>query len=66
MYGAANWTLRKRDKKYLQSLEMWCWRRKEKIIWTDRVKHEVLHNANEEWIQYKETNVGYLDWSQLA
>jgi hypothetical protein len=28
---------------------MWCWRRMEKIIWTDRVRNEqVLHRAKEE------------------
>jgi hypothetical protein len=29
---------------------MWCWRRMEKISWTDRVRNEkVLHRVNEEW-----------------
>jgi hypothetical protein len=28
------------DQKYLESLEMWCWRRMEKISWTDRVRNE--------------------------
>jgi hypothetical protein len=28
---------------------MWCWRRMEKIIWTDRVRNEeVLHRVKEE------------------
>jgi hypothetical protein len=28
---------------------MWCWRRMEKIIWTDRVRNEeVLHGVKEE------------------
>ena len=26
---------------------MWCWRRTEKIIWTDRVRNEVLHRVKE-------------------
>jgi hypothetical protein len=29
--GAETWTLRKADQKYLESFEMWCWRRMEKI-----------------------------------
>jgi hypothetical protein len=37
LYGAETWTLRKVDQKYLESFEMWCWRRMEKISWTDRV-----------------------------
>jgi hypothetical protein len=31
LYGAETWTLRKVDQKYLESFEMWCWRRMEKI-----------------------------------
>ena len=27
LYGAETWTLRAADKKYLESFEMWCWRR---------------------------------------
>jgi alpha-D-ribose 1-methylphosphonate 5-triphosphate synthase subunit PhnL len=27
---------------------MWCWRRMEKISWTDRVRNEVLHRVKEE------------------
>ena len=34
--------------KRLESFEMWCWRRMEKIIWTDHVRNEeVLLRANE-------------------
>jgi hypothetical protein len=47
--GAVTWTLRKMDQKYLESFEMWCWRRMEKIIWTDRVRNEeVLHIVKED------------------
>jgi hypothetical protein len=49
LYGAETWTLRKVDQKYLESFEMWCWRRMEKISWTDRVRNEeVLHRSKEE------------------
>jgi hypothetical protein len=48
LYGAENWTLRKLDQKYLESFEMWCWRRMEKITWTDRVRNEVLQRVKEE------------------
>ena len=40
MYGAENWTLRAADQNYLESFEMWCWRRMEKISWTDHVRNE--------------------------
>jgi len=40
LYGAETWTLRAVDQKYLESFEMWCWRRMEKISWTDHVRNE--------------------------
>jgi hypothetical protein len=40
LYGAETWTLRAVDQKHLESFEMWCWRRMEKISWTDHVKNE--------------------------
>jgi hypothetical protein len=49
LYGAEIWSLRKLDQKYLENFEMWCWRRMEKISWTDRVNNEaVLQRAKEE------------------
>jgi hypothetical protein len=33
----------------MESFEMWCWRRMEKISWTDHVRNvEVLHRDKEE------------------
>src|SRR5215510_6926881 len=48
LYGAETWTLRATDQKCLESSEMWCWRRMEKISWTDHVRNEeLLHRVNE-------------------
>jgi hypothetical protein len=48
-YAAETWKLRKVDKKYPESFEMMCWRRMEKISWTDHVRNkEVLLRAKEE------------------
>ena len=48
LYGAEAWTLRAADQKYLESFEKWCWRRMEKISWTDHVRNEdVLLRVNE-------------------
>jgi hypothetical protein len=47
VYGATTWTLQKVNQKYLESFEMWCWRRTEKMIWTDHVRNEVLHGVEE-------------------
>jgi hypothetical protein len=49
LYGAETWTLRKVDQKYLESFQIWCWRRKEKISWTHRVRNkDVLHRVKED------------------
>ena len=49
LYGAETWTLRSTDQKHLESFEMWCWRRMEKISWTDHVRNEeVLLRVNEQ------------------
>ena len=40
LYGAETWTLWAVDQKHLESFEMWCWRRMEKISWTDHVRNE--------------------------
>ena len=49
VHGAETWTLRATDQKCLESFEMWCWRRMEKISWTDPVRNEdVLLRVNEQ------------------
>ena len=47
LYGLETWTLKKREKKYLESFEMWCWRRIAKVKWKDTVTNEeVLSRVN--------------------
>jgi hypothetical protein len=49
LYGAETWTLRAVDQKHLESFEMWCWRRMEKISWIDHVRNEdVLFRVKEQ------------------
>jgi hypothetical protein len=40
LYGRETWTLRKLEQKYLEIFEMWCWRRMEKIKWSEKVTNE--------------------------
>jgi len=40
LYGAETWTFRVVDQKHLESFEMGCWRRMEKISLTDHVRNE--------------------------
>ena len=39
LYRTETWTLRQVDQKCLESFNMWCWRRMEEIIWTERVRN---------------------------
>jgi hypothetical protein len=49
LYGAETWTIHAVDQKHLESFEMWCWRRMEKISWTDHVRNgEVLFRVKEQ------------------
>ena len=49
LYSAETWTLRETDQRHLESFEMWCWRRMEKISWTERVRNEGMSlRANEQ------------------
>jgi len=47
--SAETWTLLAVDQKHVEGFETWCWRRMEKIIWTDRVRNEeVLRRVKEQ------------------
>jgi hypothetical protein len=48
LYGVETWALRAVDQKHLESFKMWCWRRMEKISWTDHVRNKVLHRVKEQ------------------
>jgi len=37
LYGSETWTLRKEEIRRLEAMEMWLWRRMEKISWTEKV-----------------------------
>ena len=66
LYGAETGTLRAVDQKHRESFEMSCWRRMEKIGWTDHVRNEevllrvkkqrnILHEIskrNANWIRH--------------
>jgi len=41
------WKFRTADEKYLEMFKIWCWRRMEKISWTDNVRNEVLLRVKE-------------------
>ena len=37
LYYSETWALSKFEQKYLESFEMWCWRRTKKIKWSEKV-----------------------------
>ena len=47
-YGAEPRTLKKVDQKCLGHFEMWCWKRMQKISWTDQARYEMLNRVKEE------------------
>jgi hypothetical protein len=58
LYDAETWTLRKVDQKYLDSSAVWCWRRMEKISWTNRVRNENITQSQggQEYPTYNKNN----------
>jgi hypothetical protein len=63
LYGAETWSLRKADQIYVGRFEMWCWRRLEKISWTDCVRNEeLLHTVKEERNVLYTTNRREANW----
>ena len=60
LYGAETWTLRAADQKYLESFEMWCWRRMEKISWTDHVRNTCYLQSMSRGISYMKYENGRL------
>ena len=63
VYGAETWTLRAKDQKHLESFEMWCWRRMEKISWTDHVRNEeVILRVKEQTNILHEIRKGKANW----
>jgi hypothetical protein len=51
LYGIVNLTLRKLDQEYLESFEVWCWRRMEKINLADRMRDEEVEEKGTFFIQ---------------
>jgi len=42
LYGSETWTLSKEDTRSLEAFEMWIWRRRLKIPWTQHVSSEQI------------------------
>ena len=63
LYGAETWTIRAVDQKHLESFEMWCWRRMEKISSIDHLRNEeVLLRVKEQRNILHEISKRKADW----
>ena len=62
LYGAETGPFRAVDQKQMESFELWCWRRMEKISWTDHVKNEVLFRVKEQRDILNEISKRKADW----
>ena len=40
LYSTETWSLRKEDIRRIEALEMWIWRRMERISWTEKIANE--------------------------
>lgn len=48
LYSCETWTMTQKDKEMIEAFEMWCWRRMERISWTEKVANEeVLQRVKE-------------------
>jgi hypothetical protein len=63
LYGAETWTFRAVDQKHVESFEMWCWKRMEKISWVDHVRNEdVLLRVKEQRNILHQTSKRKANW----
>jgi len=47
LYGCESWVLNKAKQKFLDSFEIWCWRRMLRVSWTERrTNQNVLNEIN--------------------
>jgi len=49
--------------KYLESFEMWCWRRMKKINWTNHVRTDVLQNIKDKRNILQTIKTRKTDWT---
>ena len=50
MYGCESWTVKKAERRRIDALELWCWRRLLRVPWTARRSNQsVLKEINPEY-----------------
>ena len=42
MYGCENWTIKKAERRRVDTFELWCWRRLLRVPWTARQSNQSI------------------------
>ena len=42
MYGCENWTVKKAECQRIDAFELWCWRRRLRVPWTERKSNQSI------------------------
>ena len=51
MYGCESWTIKKAEHQRIDALELWCWRRPLRVLWTARSSNQsILKEINPEYL----------------
>ena len=57
MYGCESWTVKKAECRRIDALELWCWRRLLRILWTAKEIQPVHSKGHQSWIFIGRTDV---------
>ena len=55
MYGCESWTIKKSDHQRIDAIELWCWRRLLRVLWTAR-------RSNQSILKEISPNILWRDW----
>ena len=50
MYGCESWTIKKAEHWRIDALELWCWKRLLRVLWTARRPNQSNPKGNKPWI----------------
>ena len=50
MYGCEIWTVKKAQRRKIDALELWCWRRLLRVPWTARRSNQSIPKGDQSWV----------------